>query len=118
MNGPAAAAAGKKEETLAGRRLSLIDEAEEQLEQGLLLSYSLRRSLAKRLQQRKLKKYQYLSTLCRVLPVSFHIPFSVVDPDPCVLGLQDPDPSLFVRIRIWIRILPSSSRKSRKNLGL
>jgi hypothetical protein len=35
------AAAGKKEETLAGRRLSLIDEAEEQLKQGLLLSYSL-----------------------------------------------------------------------------
>jgi hypothetical protein len=49
VKGPAAAAAGKKEETLAGRRLSLIEEAEEQLEQGLLLSYSLRRNLAERL---------------------------------------------------------------------
>jgi hypothetical protein len=35
VKGPAAAA-GKKEETLAGRRLSLIEEEEEQLEQGLL----------------------------------------------------------------------------------
>jgi hypothetical protein len=47
VKGPAAAA-GKKEETLAGRRLSLIEEAEEQLEQGFLLSYSLRRNLAER----------------------------------------------------------------------
>ncbi len=30
------------------------------------------------------------------------------------LGLSDPDPSLFVQI--WIRILLSSSKKSKKNL--
>jgi hypothetical protein len=52
VKGPAAAfPAGKKEETLAGRRLSLIDEAEEQLEQGLLLSYSLRKKLTERLKE-------------------------------------------------------------------
>ncbi len=32
------------------------------------------------------------------------------------LGLSDPDPSLFAWIRIWIRILPSSSKNSEKNL--
>jgi hypothetical protein len=29
------------------------------------------------------------------------------------LGLTDPDPSLFIRIRIWIRSRPSSSKKAR-----
>jgi hypothetical protein len=41
---------------------------------------------------------------------------SVVDPDPRIymfLGLQDPDPSLFKRIRK----LPSSIKKSGENLG-
>jgi hypothetical protein len=41
-------------------------------------------------------------------------------PDPYVFNLPDPDldPSLFVLIRIWvrIRILPSTRKKSKKNL--
>jgi hypothetical protein len=32
------------------------------------------------------------------------------------LGLPDPNPLLFVWIRIWIRILPLLSKKRKKNL--
>jgi hypothetical protein len=39
---------------------------------------------------------------------------NVVDPDP--YDPTDLDPSLFVRFRIWIRILPSSEKK-KVNLG-